>query len=106
VLFSIIEDCGRPTSIAQRVLEILAPSCFPFFLFALQVAMVTALASGRATKEDVQEIQNHMYCWSLEKTGSFSTAQKIVNCLDESFLLSLSQPYTNHFWPEVPGTLI
>jgi hypothetical protein len=66
--------------------------------------MTTALASGRATLAEVQEIQHYMYCWGLEKTGSPLVAQGIVNCLHESFLLSLKQPVTNHYWPTVPGT--
>lgn len=65
--------------------------------------MTTTLASGRTTLEEVQEIQHHMYCWGLERTGDPGIAQKIVNCLHESFLLNLTPPHTNHFWPAVPG---
>lgn len=65
--------------------------------------MTTALAAGRATVSEVREIQDILYAWGLSKGGNEKVAQEVVNCLDETFLLSLPTPERNHSWPEHPG---
>jgi hypothetical protein len=78
-------DRGHPTLFDQGSSTILFYEG-PVFC----ATMTTALHSGRATAEEVQVIQHHMYNWGFEKSGSHSIAQSIFNCLDENFLLSLS----------------
>lgn len=66
--------------------------------------MTTALWAGRATAEEVFQVQDNLFHWALQKGASRFTAQQIVNCLQEDFLLRLPTPETNHCWPEYPGT--
>lgn len=61
------------------------------------------MSSGRATIEELQEIQDILYAWGLSKAGSELIAQQVVNCLEEAFLLSLPPPVRNHWWPQQPG---
>ena len=49
-------------------------------------------------------MQVKMFHWTLEKSSCESTAQKVMNCLQEDFFLSLRQPEEQHYWPETPGT--
>lgn len=67
--------------------------------------MTTALAAGRATADEVFEVQDKLFHWALAKSQNNSTAQKVVNCLQEDFLLRLQAPEEKHYWPSgTPGT--
>lgn len=66
--------------------------------------MTTALNQGRASKEEVFKVMDFLYHWALGKGKGPAVAQKIVNCLDEQFLLSLPPPHRNHTWPTHTGT--
>lgn len=67
-------------------------------------AMATALWAGRATAEEVFRVQDDLFHWALQHGASRVTAQQVVNCLQEDFLLRLPIPEASHDWPEHPGT--
>lgn len=67
-------------------------------------AMTTALNKGRATIAEVRRIQDTLYFWALGEGIGAKAAQKCMNCLDESFFLSLSAPREKHYWPQNPST--
>jgi len=66
--------------------------------------MTTALNKGRASIDKVRFIQDTLYNWTLEKGVGAEGAQRVVNCLDESFLLVLPALGDKHYWPQNPGT--
>lgn len=43
--------------------------------------MTIALWFGRATKEEVFEVQDKLFHWALHRGASKATALKVVNCL-------------------------
>lgn len=66
--------------------------------------MTTALAAGRATPDEVFDVPDKLWHWAREKGASEATTQLVVNCLQEDFLLSLSEPKSKHYWKLEPGT--
>jgi len=66
--------------------------------------MTTALWAGRATVEEVYLLQDKLFQWALGSSESEAITQKVVNCLQEDFLLSLLQLEDNHHWPANPTT--
>lgn len=58
--------------------------------------ITTTLSKGRATAEEVHQVLDCLYLWALSKGKGRDVAQKVFNCLDESFLLSLPAPKEKH----------